>query len=135
MITGSCLCGGIRFEVDEPLEPIQVCHCGQCRKAQGTAFATNIPVAESRFRLLAGQELLSSFSSSAGKQRCFCSRCGSPIFSRNERIPGVLRVRAGTLDGELDTWLQAHFFTAHKANWFEINDGLPCYAEFAPSAE
>ena len=135
MITGSCLCGGIRFEVDGPLEPIQVCHCGQCRKAQGTAFATNIPVAESHFRLLTGQDLMNSFSSSPGKQRCFCSRCGSPIFSCNERIPGVLRVRAGTLDGELDTRLQAHFFTAHKANWFDIDDGLPCYAEFAPSVE
>lgn len=135
MVTGSCLCGGIRFEIDQPLAPIQVCHCGQCRKAQGTAFATNIPVGKAQFRLLAGGELLSSFSSSPGKQRCFCSRCGSPVYSSNERVPGVLRVRAGILDGELDTHLQAHFFTAHKANWFEITDGLPCFAEYAPSVE
>ncbi len=135
MITGSCLCGGIRFEVDGPLEPIQVCHCGQCRKAQGTAFATNIPVPRAQFRLLQGEELLKRYSSSPGKQRCFCERCGSPIYSCNERTPGVVRVRAGTLDGDLDTQLQAHFFTAHKANWFEISDGLPCYAEFAPSAQ
>ncbi len=135
MITGSCLCGGIRFEVDGPLEPIQVCHCGQCRKAQGTAFATNIPVPQAQFRLLQGEELLKRYSSSPGKQRCFCERCGSPIYSCNERTPGVVRVRAGTLDGDLDTQLQAHFFTAHKANWFEISDGLPCYAEFAPSAQ
>ena len=134
MITGSCLCGGIRFEVDGPLEPIQVCHCGQCRKAQGTAFATNIPVPRAQFRLLQGEELLKRYSSSPGKQRCFCERCGSPIYSCNERTPGVVRVRAGTLDGDLDTRLQAHFFTAHKANWFEIGDGLPCYAGFAPSA-
>lgn len=135
MITGSCLCGGIRFEVDGPLEPIQVCHCGQCRKAQGTAFATNIPVPQAQFRLLQGEALLKRYSSSPGKQRCFCERCGSPIYSCNERTPGVVRVRAGTLDGYLDTQLQAHFFTAHKANWFEISDGLPCYAEFAPSAQ
>ncbi|WVM88294.1 GFA family protein [Halopseudomonas pachastrellae] len=135
MITGSCLCGGIRFEVDGPLEPIQVCHCGQCRKAQGTAFATNIPVPQAQFRVLQGEELLKRYSSSPGKQRCFCERCGSPIYSCNKRTPGVVRVRAGTLDGDLDTQLQAHFFTAHKANWFEISDGLPCYAEFAPSAQ
>lgn len=135
MVTGRCLCGGIRFEVDEPLEPIQVCHCGQCRKAQGTAFATNIPVQEAHFRLLAGAELLTRFSSSPGKQRCFCSRCGSPIYSCHEQLPGVLRIRAGVLDGELATRMQAHFYTAHKANWFEINDDLPCFAEHAPRRE
>lgn len=135
MVTGRCLCGGIRFEVDEPLEPIQVCHCGQCRKAQGTAFATNIPVQEAHFRLLEGAELLTRFSSSPGKQRCFCSRCGSPIYSCHEQLPGVLRIRAGVLDGALATQMQAHFYTAHKANWFEINDGLPCFAEHAPRRE
>ena len=135
MITGSCLCGGIRFEIDQPLAPIQVCHCSQCRKAQGTVFATNIPVAEAHFRLQEGAELLRSYSSSPGKQRCFCDRCGSPIYSCHEQIPGVLRVRAGILDGELESRMQAHFFTAHKANWFEINDNLPCFAGRAPAAE
>jgi hypothetical protein len=44
MYTGSCLCGGVAYEIDGELEPIQVCHCSQCRKAQGTAIVTNIPV-------------------------------------------------------------------------------------------
>ena len=129
MYTGSCLCGGVAFEIDGELEPIQVCHCGQCRKAQGTPFATNIPVAAAAFRLLRGADLFSSFAASSGKQRVFCGVCGSPLFSRRENLPDVLRVRAGSLDGELATRPVAHFYYASRATWFECNDNLPTCAE------
>ena len=129
MYTGSCLCGGVAFEIDGELEPIQVCHCGQCRKAQGAPFATNIPVAAAAFRLLRGADLLSSFAASPGKQRVFCGVCGSPLFSRRKNLPDVLRVRAGSLDGELATRPVAHFYYASRANWFECNDNLPKCAE------
>lgn len=46
MISGSCLCGEVTFEVSGELAPIQICHCTQYRKAQGRAFLTNTPVKE-----------------------------------------------------------------------------------------
>ena len=132
MTTGSCLCGAISFEINEALAPIQICHCGQCRKAQGSAFVTNIPVQENNFRLLSGEPLIGAFESSPGKQRFFCRNCGSPIYSKTEKLPGVVRVRAGTLDGDLATRPAAHMYVAHKANWFEICDQLPQYDEGLP---
>nr|WP_298173112.1 GFA family protein [uncultured Pseudomonas sp.] len=54
MYTGSCLCGGVQFRIDAQLEPIQLCHCSQCRKAQGGPFASNIPVNLADFHLLGG---------------------------------------------------------------------------------
>lgn len=126
---GRCLCGDVRFEIDGPLAPIQVCHCEQCRKAQGTPFATNIPVAASAFRITGGENLLAGFESSPGKRRMFCSRCGSPIFSRRDAQLEVVRVRAGTLDGPLVTRPSAHFHTAGKRNWWPIDDGLPQFAQ------
>jgi hypothetical protein len=132
MHTGSCLCGGVAFEIDGDLAPIQVCHCSQCCKAQGSPFATNIPVYVSAFRLLKGEELLSAFSASQGKQRVFCGVCGSPIFSKREDLPDVLRVRAGSLDGDLETRPVGHFFHASKANWFDVNDGLPTFPASYP---
>ncbi|MCY1486480.1 Glutathione-dependent formaldehyde-activating enzyme [compost metagenome] len=128
MQNGGCLCGGVRYQVEGELAPIQVCHCGQCRKAQGVAFVTNIPVPEAQFRLLQGDQLLKAFESSPGKQRVFCSHCGSPLFSRNAKTPGVLRIRAGSLDGELASRPAAHFYVASKANWWTIDDGLPQFA-------
>lgn len=121
---GSCLCNGVRFRITSELAPVQVCHCSQCRKAQGTPFATNTPVSEDHFQLLSGSELLQSFESSPGKQRVFCSRCGSPVYSKNARVPGVLRIRAGLLDAPVDITLAAHFHVASRCNWWPISDGL-----------
>lgn len=129
LFTGSCLCGGVQFTIQGDLEPIQVCHCQQCRKAQGTPFATNIPAQASAFQITKGSELLSGFESSPGKKRMFCSRCGSPIFSRRDAAPEVVRIRAGTLNEDLSCRPVAHFYTASKCNWWPINDGLPQFSE------
>ena len=129
MYTGSCLCGGIKYEIQGELEPIQICHCSQCRKAQGAAIVTNIPVSTSAFTLKSGIDLMSEFESSPGKQRIFCKVCGSPIYSKRVDLPDVIRVRAGTIDGALRTKPVAHFYVESKANWFEINDSLPKYSE------
>lgn len=125
MFTGSCLCGGVQFRLEGELEPIQVCHCSQCRKAQGAPFATNTPVSTTAFHLVSGAELLTSFESSPGKERVFCSKCGSPIYSKKDTIPGVLRIRAGLINEPLSAKPVAHFYTGSKANWWPINDGLP----------
>ena len=128
-----CLCGGVRFAVQGPLAPIQVCHCSQCRKAQGAPLATNIPVPETGFTLEAGADLLQAFESTPGKQRVFCRRCGSPVYSRRDSLPGVLRLRAGTLDGELPVGLAFHAYVGSRANWWPLDapDGAPRFPEGA----
>lgn len=125
MYTGRCLCGGVRFAVKETLQPIQLCHCAECRKAQGTPFASNIPVSADGFDLQSGAELLKHFESSPGKQRTFCGRCGSPIYSRRASMPGVLRLRAGLFEQPLPVQPSFHAYVADKANWWRIDDDLP----------
>ena len=127
MYQGGCLCGAVRYRIEGELAPIQICHCSQCRKAQGTPFVTNIPVPEARFSLLSGAEQLKAFESSPGKQRVFCGNCGSPVYSRTDKLPGVLRIRAGSLEGELATRPAFHAFVASKANWWALHDDLPQY--------
>ncbi|MDF1782030.1 MAG: GFA family protein [Alcanivoracaceae bacterium] len=132
MYTGNCLCQGIQFEIDGELAPIQICHCKQCRQAQGTPFVTNIPVAANVFRIIKGESLLKSFESSPGKVRQFCGQCGSPILSKRHNAPDVVRIRAGTLNEELKTRPAFHIFVQDKANWWDINDALPQHETFAP---
>lgn len=129
MFTGSCLCRGVQYRVDADPAPIQVCYCQQCRKAQGSALVTNMPVPEAAFHLQAGAELLKSFESSPGKQRVFCGRCGSPIYSKTVRKPGVVRIRAGTIDEPLSVRPVAHFHVASKPNWWTISGDLPQFEE------
>ncbi|MBI4692997.1 MAG: GFA family protein [Gammaproteobacteria bacterium] len=122
--TGGCLCGAIRYEVEGPLGALVYCHCGQCRKAQGTAFASSAPVPAAQFTLVAGAEHLKCHHATPAKGRYFCAECGSPIYSRLDG-GDVLRLRAGSLDGPVPLVPAAHIFTADRANWFEITDTLP----------
>ncbi len=126
---GSCLCGGVRYEYSGDFGQFIYCHCSNCRKAQGSAFGSNAPIDAAGFKLLQGEALLKAYESSPGKQRLFCGVCGSPIYSRAEAKPGVLRLRMGTLDTPIGHKPQAHIFTGSKAEWHDILDGLPQYAE------
>src|ERR1700722_6930210 len=81
-LRGRCLCGDVRFEIRGDLGVFTLCHCGACRKAQGSAFVAAAPVRLEHFVLLGGDGSLTAYESSQGKERVFCSRCGSPIFSR-----------------------------------------------------
>ncbi len=78
-ISGSCLCGSVRYEVDEPIAEPKFCHCSRCRKAHGAAFATFSWVNAEQFRWLAGADLMSRFESSPQSWRCFCRACGSQL--------------------------------------------------------
>ncbi|MDP3852928.1 GFA family protein [Phenylobacterium sp.] len=133
MHTGSCLCRAVRFEVAGELAPIQACHCGDCRKAQGGAFGTNIPVATANFTLLSGEAELTAYESSPGKERVFCRRCGGPVFSRLKSKPEVVRLRAGTLDEPVAAELGSHAYVASKASWWPITDDLPSHPGERPA--
>lgn len=125
MLHGSCLCGGIRYEVDAPLEKVAHCHCGQCRKASGASFATNASLPATAFRIVEGEELLASWASSPGVHRHFCGRCGSPIIKRSDATPDAVRLRMGTLDDDPGVKPFRHIMVSWKAPWVEISDGLP----------
>jgi hypothetical protein len=132
--TGGCLCGGIAYAITGELSSIQICHCGMCRKAQGSAFGANIPIAIAAFDLVRGSELLQEYESSPGKVRVFCRRCGSPIYSRRAASPDVIRVRAGGLDGDVAARPDAHAFVGSKASWWTIADDLPQHVGARPPA-
>jgi len=133
VVAGRCLCGGVKFEIEGDLAGIQVCHCSECRRAQGSAFGTNLPVAAGQFRLICGADLLKAYESSPGKDRVFCSTCGSPVYSRLHARPDRLRIRAGLLDDSADLALAFHFHTDSRANWWPITDDLTQYPEDRPA--
>lgn len=127
--TGSCLCGGLRYEIRGEIGDIVQCHCQRCRKANGSAFATNAPIRKADFHIVQGEHLLKKFQSSETTQRCFCSDCGSPIISIKTDTPDLYRLRIGTLDTLLQQKPTQHIFVASKAEWDSICDDLPQYNE------
>lgn len=129
-LTANCLCGSIAFRVQpSAVSPIQVCHCSQCRRAQGGPFATNMPVQAAGVELVRGKELLKGYESSPGKTRFFCSNCGSPIYSTKDTVPGVFRMRAGLFNEDLPVRPAFHIYADSHAAWWPLDDELPKFAE------
>jgi hypothetical protein len=124
MHTGRCLCGGVRFEIAGEIGGAAYCHCTMCRRASGSAFASNAGVPTESFRFVAGPELVREFESSPGKFRAFCGRCGSPLYARLDAHPELRRIRLGTLDGDPGIRSVLHVCVADKAPWFTITDDL-----------
>lgn len=132
MYTGSCLCGKIRFEITGKINNIIYCHCSQCRKAQGSAFATNGIVDAAEFRFTRGETLLSTYELTDDQTRYFCSHCGSPMLSKRKSRPDQVRVRLGTIESEITERPIAHIFAGSKANWEDICGELPQYDTWEP---
>ncbi|MDH1265413.1 GFA family protein [Pseudomonas sp. GD03944] len=133
MHKGSCLCGAIRYEVSSRIDTLLLCHCQRCRKANGSAFAANAPVPTTAFRIVTGEEQVKGFRTEAGVERLFCSQCASPLISKRDSMPDIVRLRVGTLDTPLDITPTAHIFTASKVEWLCIDDAIPQYAERPPT--
>lgn len=125
MMTGECLCGAVQFESEGPLGPITLCHCQQCRRAHGSAFSASAPVQAIRFRITAGADRVTEYESRPGKYRAFCRTCGSPLYSRVDAIPGILRLRVGAINEPLGKAPSAHEYVGSGADWFEITDQIP----------
>ncbi|HMU86370.1 MAG TPA: GFA family protein [Agitococcus sp.] len=132
MLTGSCLCGGIHYQYAGDITEIALCHCQQCRKAQGSAFASNSPIDSRLFTFTQGEDLLQSYYSSPLKKRVFCQRCGSPLYSQRDDLPEIIRLRLGTLDSPISCQPSYHIYAASKAEWWTINDDKPQYSKLKP---
>ena len=128
---GSCLCGAVRFRIEPAPSVVWFCHCSQCRKAQGTAFAASVPVPLAQFTLETGQQVLRAFRATPSKARWFCGECGSPLYSQVDGAD-VIRVRAGALDASVPLAPQGHIYVADRAAWFDILDDLPRHAAREP---
>jgi len=124
MLKGSCLCGAIRYESDGPPGPLLNCHCETCRKAHGAAFATTTRVPRAGFRWTDGEELLSSYESSPGKRRHFCSRCGSQLVAAWDAEDEII-IRVGSLDTDPGSKPVVHIWTDLKAPWYDLDARLP----------
>ena len=99
MISGSCLCGEISFELTAAPEFMNHCHCRMCRKASGASFGTFLHAEGRHFRWVSGLSSIQTYESSPGNFRPFCSKCGSrvPVLEKNG---AEVIIPAGALDDD-----------------------------------
>ena len=137
--TGGCLCGAVRFRTRGALRGVVYCHCSQCRKQTGHVYAAT-SLDDTRLEI-DGAEMLTWYAASDDAKRGFCRTCGSALFwKRNGTdvatatvilklilMPRLCFDMPSGLKGE------THIFVAEKADYYEIEDGLPQYARSSAS--
>lgn len=127
-ISGGCLCGSVRYEsVAEPAM-VAVCHCLTCQKNTGSGFSVNLAMPQNSVAIKG--DSLATYEDRGGASgkvfyRTFCSRCGSPISGSGDAYPGLLFIKAGTLDDP--SWVKpsVHIWCAEKQPWVIIEESVP----------
>ena len=107
---GTCLCGQVTFDVQEP-ETLSLCHCTRCQRWSGGAFSASVEVEDANFRVTAGEKLIKHFTEEGFTGVGFCTNCGSSLYAFGD---GKYYVSAGTLPG-LKLQPEYHMMVAYKA--------------------
>jgi hypothetical protein len=132
-VTGSCLCGGVRYEVSGEAERFYHCHCQRCRKLTGSGHASNLFITpQTAIVWLQGEELLARYKVPEAERfyNCFCQHCGGPMPRVVPELDGIL-IPAGSLDSPSPLPAQARIFWDSRAQW-SCSDDLPVFSEYPP---
>ena len=134
VLTGGCLCGGVRFELTEPPLHAGYCHCTRCQRRTGTASSAQARIDGRTLRILRGEELVRCWQpADSGFAKCFCRECGAQLFSRNPEDATQVSVRMGAFDGDPGVRPSWRAFVAYAAPWEPIpDDGLERFPEGKP---
>ena len=132
-ITGRCGCGAVRFEVSRPFVSAAYCHCTRCQRRTGAGAAATARAEPGTVRITQGEDELRGWAPEGGREKVFCVRCGSGLFSRERGSRDHTGVRLGAIDGDPGIRPRSHQYVAYAACWEAIpDDGLPRYDEARP---
>ncbi len=136
-ITGRCLCGAVSYAAEGPVMVAGHCFCEACRRSSGTSHCTHAMVPEAGFALTG---TLTEFAKPADSgnvvTRCFCPTCGSAVLSRNSGMPGMVALRASSLDDMNLLSPNITVYAAQAPAWAHVDESNPVFpAEFPGLAE
>lgn len=130
MLTGECLCGSVKFKLEDNFKAFYQCHCKQCQQLTGSAFASNLFTASENIEWLSGQDNILSYEhESRGFSKSFCKTCGSALPVINKSKTSLL-VPAGSLNESSELQPQANIFTAEKSCWFNAGQNAENHIGF-----
>jgi hypothetical protein len=121
-LQGSCLCGGVQFEVEDPPETLSVCHCASCKKLSGGAGTVNAGVPPAAIRILSGEDLLQTYQPPEGSAKTFCRACGTNLFGGGWPDTERASVRAPTFTEPIDARIDRHIWVRSVLPWETLPD-------------
>ncbi len=136
-IQGGCRCGAVRYTLAlEALPRTYACHCRDCQTWSGSAFSQQTFLPEAALDV-SGPLVIFELTSPSGRistQR-MCGICHTRVYNSNSARPGVVVIRAGTLDRSDELEVVAHIWVKRKQIWLALPEGVPAWPESAQPAE
>jgi hypothetical protein len=127
-IAGGCLCGKVRYSASGDPVFVGVCHCTDCQKFTGSAFAVVIGVAKPALKI-EGKLATYSKTGDTGKsiERRFCPECGSSIADEASAMPDVVMLGSGTLDDP--SWVKPgmQIFCDSAQPWVQLGGEMKAF--------
>lgn len=134
-ITGSCLCGAVRYECDADPQIMGNCYCTDCRKISGTGHCSNMALPEDALKISGDMKTFSSAADSGNEiTRHFCPQCGVRLFSTTAGFPGMRMVAAGTLDNPELFNPNISVYTSRAPSWDKPLENVPAFPEMPAGA-
>lgn len=131
MITGSCHCGAIRYQVEGEAIVHALCHCGDCRRHSGAPMVGWAMYPETALKVTKGTPKV--YASSQHGRRHFCPDCGTGLFYVNaEMLPSIVDIQSATFDDPDVVPAQAHVQVAERLKWMERANELPMFQRYPP---
>jgi hypothetical protein len=127
---GGCSCGALRYRLTNRPLIVHACHCRDCQRLTGGAYATNIWIEKAFVELLAGTPAWFARKGGSGQPHVlyFCGNCGTTIWSDYRRAPGdCWWVRVGTLDDPDPFAPDVHIYTRSKHPSVLLPAGVPAF--------
>jgi hypothetical protein len=129
-VCGGCLCGAVRYQINQSLITVSLCHCLSCRKATGSAGVSWIIIERENLTFFKGEPR--TFKSSQNVIRSFCAQCGTSLTYQSENAPATIDVTTSTLDNPEDYPPTEEVWLSHKLPWQISIKSIPQYTEDSP---
>lgn len=127
---GGCLCGSVRYRARTARARTLVCHCRACQRQTGSAFSVVLALPASDLSV-EGSLRTYAHAADSGRtvHRRFCPACGSPVLTEVPDKPGLVVLKAGTLDDPAGLRPQLHLWCKNAQPWIDLPTDLPCLPE------
>jgi hypothetical protein len=129
--SGGCACGAIRYNCDgDPLFSMN-CHCRDCQRETGSAYAPVIGVSKASFKIIRGTPRSFEVIADSGfpTKRLFCGDCGSPLWGEPGVSPDIVTIRASSLDDPGAYQPTGDIYTSSAQPWDHMNPALPKFPQ------
>lgn len=131
--SGGCLCGAVRYSCDAEPAMAGFCQCEDCRRSSGAGHCGHLVAPEAAVEVRGATSGYERPADSGNiVSRHFCPTCGSALFSRNSGMPGMIFLRASSLD-DLGAFKPTMVvYASRAAAWDRIDPALPRFDLMPP---